>query len=1223
MPPRPSITTSTILEPELRTRLGTRSVTGSTICFVRVLADSPLLTSPRSLQTRSSAVFLKSLAVRGFKSFADRTTLGFEPGISVVVGPNGSGKSNLVDAIIWVLGEQGPATLRSGKMEDVIFGGSLVKPPLGMAEVTLTIDNSARLLPVEFSEVSISRTLFRSGDSEYRLNGATCRLLDIQELLSDAGVGREQHTIVGQGRLDQVLGADVSQMRGFIEDAAGVGKHRRRKERALRKIASTDANLEQLHNLLSEIRRQLRPLRQQAELAQRHESIAAELKLVKLILAARELAVVRSQIGPGDHQEVGRREQELAVLDQQLAGLQQTRLAGASQVAQRREVQWRLRAVGERLGSIGKLAEERQRTLAAELSVNNEAVEQARMVELGVQLAELEAALPAVSEEHQTCEAALSATLSAAERLRAKLRSADELVASGRRAQADALSRAGDLRRTRARLVGSKESTQREANRLEERLGSAERSAQQAQEALEEASREAQIRRAEQEPAARAVEEAEARVTELEALGARLLEQIRELEKQAAVHRARAGAKAPPDINSAARMAELRTRFGAFLLSELVELAPGHKRALEALVGPLDAVVVAEDGSRAVQLVTDHNPDEAITVLVNRTLPEVAEARKLIASARTVDGQDVRAEQALAGIYRASTLVEAIALAGRHPHGIFVTDEGALAMGSIVSRGSSELADAIERCEQEISDAREGMAELQDQLRRARQRIEMLRSARRAADVAYDRAAETVRLAEGRLHGVQGEIAQLTESIAANRHSLGAVDERIAGTDLQIGQAEQAASAHDAGIAEAVAGQEAAQQEFEAAARATEEARVTSGVAQERRREVAERIEKSHSALAAASRRLAGAGKRQQQLLDARVRAARVARVVQAAVAGSAGWAGEATVAVGVATAEIARTDQQLAELASLRRGDAQVLEQLRSRVRREDLGRSELMVRCRLLEARLVDDLQTDPDEAVARWGAQLEQTTDQVQVELERRLGAQTPEALRRRQLRLERDLEQIGAINPLAAREAEALAEREEVLATQIDDLKASRKDLREIVESVDGKIKLLFTAAFADVAREYEHLFRILFPNGCGQLKLTEPHELLHSGVEVEASPQGRSLKRLTLLSGGERALCALALLFAIFKARPSPFYILDEVEAALDDVNLQRFLGLLNEFRGTSQLLVVTHQKRTMEIADVLYGVTLRPDGVSKVISERLSELFPPPPIGVNERGTAQ
>ncbi|MBW3591333.1 MAG: AAA family ATPase, partial [Actinobacteria bacterium] len=335
-------------------------------------------------------MFLKSLVMRGFKSFANKTTLAFEPGISIVVGPNGSGKSNVVDAICWVLGEQGPASLRGGKMADVIFAGSGTKAPLGMAEVQLTIDNTSGVLPVEFSEVSISRALFRSGDSEYRLNGSVCRLLDIQEMLSDAGVGRAQHTIVGQGRVDQVLSADPVAIRNIIEEAAGVGKHRRRRERALRKIESCEGNLVHLSDLLTEIRRQLKPLRQQAEIAKRHERVSSELKRVRLIQASRELAGVLAEMGPQDsstrEEELTAWERDLTRLDVDLARLEESRMASASEAARYRELQLRLAGALERLDSLRRLAEERGRALRAELSASSEAGERARIQEMQRQI---------------------------------------------------------------------------------------------------------------------------------------------------------------------------------------------------------------------------------------------------------------------------------------------------------------------------------------------------------------------------------------------------------------------------------------------------------------------------------------------------------------------------------------------------------------------------------------------------------------------------------------------------------------------------------------------------------------------------------------------------------------------------------------------------------------------------------------------------------------------
>lgn len=1144
----------------------------------------------------------------------------------MVVGPNGSGKSNLVDAIIWVLGEQGPASLRSAKMEDVIFAGTATKAPLGMAEVQLTIDNSAGILPVEYTEVCISRTLFRSGDSEYRLNGDTCRLLDIQELLSDAGVGKEQHTIVGQGRIDEVLSADAVQMRGFIEDAAGVGKHRRRKERALRKIQASEANLDHLEHLLAEIRRQLRPLRQQAELAEKHQRLVAELHQIKLVRTARELAEVGDKLGPADSgaqhsAHTSSKELELAALDARLAGVQDKRQEIAACSARHREVQWRLKAGTDRLLSLKKLADERQRTLSAELAAQNEAVEQARLMELQVQLSELEAALPEAVAHQQAEAKSLMEARAAVEESGQRMRRSEEAVAVVGKGQAEASAEATGLRRNQSALTGSRQAAETEAKRVAERLRVVQEKRDRSAKLLEEAALTAKTLQAEHAPLTVALEDSEDKLKELDGLATRLLEEIRGLEKESAVHRARAGARASAALTRAARVAGLRANPGVLLLSDLVDLAPGHQRALEALVGPLDGVVVAEDEAAAAQVLTDHNPDDAITVLVSGRLALGVPGATRLPSAFKQPA--ARAEQVLADVYLAPSLAEAITLAGKHRHAVFITTGGALAMGSFVSRGSREIAGAIERCESQLKVAQSGMAELQEHLKRGRLKVQTARAALAAHTAAAARATEALRQHERRLHGFEAEIGQLEDSSSAILKTLGSLAELSNDAVQKIEAAEAAASANEAEVQQIRQAHARARRNFEAISARADEARVRTGVAEERRRQLVERIDRGKSALAAANRRLAGLGVRQQALLLARDRAASVSRAATMLIEGTGNWAEQAGRLHGHCVTEVEQLDIELADVRTVRTHIAAEIEQLRAQARKEDLGRSELQVRVRILQARLADDLHADPQATLVKFGRRHEVAEDQIPQDPLERASTLTEEALLKRQVRLERELEQMGQVNPLAAREAETLAEREEFLATQMADVKASRKDLREIIETVDDKIKVLFTAAFEDVAREYEQQFQILFPNGRGRLTLTDPTELLESGVEVEASPQGKNLKRLSLLSGGEKALSALALLFSIFKARPSPFYILDEVEAALDDVNLQRFLGLLHEFRGTSQLLVVSHQKRTMEIADVLYGVAVRPDGASKVISERLSDLFPASPVPVHERGPAQ
>jgi chromosome segregation protein len=689
---------------------------------------------------------------------------------------------------------------------------------------------------------------------------------------------------------------------------------------------------------------------------------------------------------------------------------------------------------------------------------------------------------------------------------------------------------------------------------------------------------------------------------------------------QAAVHRARAGARAAAESSRAARNTGLRELPGTALLSDLIELKPGHRRALEALVGPIDGVVVVSDRESAERVLSAHSPDDAITVMVaGKPSGPVAGAKPLLSDVKILGPG---AEEALADVYVASSLSEALRLAGRHRHAVFVTADGAVAGGGFVSRGSAEIADAVARCEREIAIAKKAMVELEGRVADGRRRLDGARTAARAHEVALARAAEAQRAQERQVQTLATEIAHLEETLHAGESGLQALIERSESITSQIGSARSAAALNEAEVVRVRAEHSALLTAYEEASRRVEETRVRWGIAQERKRQLSERVEKVHGSLSSVRAKLASLGERQAASAAAQELASSVAAISGLLAEKTAAWPAEAELSYQLSLSAVNEIDQKIAELQQARHNSAKELEELRILARQEDLGRSELKVRRKILEAKLVDELHVDPGQMLERLVVQIELPDGAAPADPLERLAALPDEALRRRQIRLERDLEQMGNVNPLAAREAEALAEREEFLATQMGDVRASRKDLRQIVESVDEKIRLLFSQAFEDVAEEYERLFKLLFPTGSGKLKLTDPTEILETGVEVEASPSGRSLKRLSLLSGGERALSALALLFAIFKARPSPFYILDEVEAALDDVNLQRFLGLLDGFRGTSQLLVVSHQKRTMEVADVLYGVAIRPDGVSKVISERLGDLFPDAPVGL-ERGLSR
>ena len=1154
-------------------------------------------------------MFLKSLVIRGFKSFADKTNLAFEPGISVVVGPNGSGKSNIIDAISWVLGEQGPAALRGGKMEDVIFAGSATRPPLGMAEVALTIDNSARLLPVEFTEVTISRTLFRSGDSEYRMNGGVCRLLDIQEMLSDAGVGREQHTIVGQGRLDEVLGADAVEMRNMIEDAAGVGKHRRRKERALRKIAATDTNLEHLGDLLSEIRRQLKPLRQQAEIAERHRNLREELHRIKLVLASRQLAALRSELGSP---EAARNEDDLrraaaavSQLEAELAEMESRRLAQLGVAARRREVSWRLSASLDRLTSLRRLCEERARALRAELSAASEEIEQARLAELRHQQTVLEAALAGAQAEEAGALATLDQVQAASDQARRDLAAAEETLRTALREQAEASGQAAALRRGIAGAASATKAAEIERSRLAERAAGAELRRRQNESRLEAAQLEVDLASAAMAPAEDGVRAAESHLDELQGLRERLLEEIRGLEKQIAVMRARAGATSP-EAGSRDGL-QLPPAAESAWLSDLAGVPPEYRRSLEALLGPLDRVAVAATPQSAWEVVRGEYEGEPPTVVVSRHGAPVEAAQRLV---DRLGVDDPGVERALGNVYLAGDGAQAAALARRHPHAIFLSDDGTVAHGAVVARGSMELPSAIAGLEQKVAAGRQAMEDLQTEIAAIRERVKEAVAHRRDAEAVLVRAAEHLRARQSEASRLKSEIQEIARASRRSEESGAAKLDRSRSLEAALEESEAAVVRAEAALPAARAERERRSSVYEAAARRSEAARMDAGIAAERTRQYVNRLKQVVEEISEAAGRLSGLGSRQESLLAARKQASAVAAACDL-LAGPVGlWAAEARAAHEEAVGSAAELDRGIADLKERMQKASGDLQRLREVGSREDLRRSEMRIRQRILEAAMTDEMQVDPSQAVERWGTQRPLPGGESPEDPMERAASLPDEALRKRLARLERELEQMGIVNPLAAREAEALAERESFLADQITDLRESRKDLRQVVASVDERIRELFTAAFDDIAAEYANLFSLLFPQGKGCLRLTDPTEILESGVEVEASPSGKNLRRLSLLSGGERALSALALLFAIFKCRPSPFYILDEVEAALDDVNLQRFLTLLQDFRGSSQLLVVTHQKRTMETADVLYGVSMRRDGVSKVISERLHDFFP-------------
>jgi chromosome segregation protein len=1177
-------------------------------------------------------VHLKTLTLRGFKSFASATTLAFEPGITCVVGPNGSGKSNVVDALAWVMGEQGAKSLRGGSMEDVIFAGTSGRPPLGRAEVALTIDNTDGALPIDYTEVTISRTLFRSGGSEYAINGAACRLLDIQELLSDTGMGREMHVIVGQGQLDAVLRANPEDRRGFIEEAAGVLKHRRRKEKALRKLDAMQANLTRLADLTGEIRRQLGPLGRQAEVARKAQTVQADLRDAKARLLADDLAQLTATLEQEIADETALRERraevegELVRARTALAELEAEAAAAAPHVSEAGEVYYRLSSVRERLRGLATLAAERRRLLGA----NEQETSAGRDPDdLAAQAERARASEAELATEVELARTALEAAVAHRTELEKAAAAAERRVADLQRAAADrreGLARlAGQVAARRSRL----EATEAEIGRLRDAVAEAERRGQGATTqftALEQtvagAEEGEQDLDEEHEAAAAAVDAARAALAELQRT-----EQSAERDRatwQAKVEALELSLVRKDGAGALLAADDLPGVLGS--VAALVGVEPGWEDAIAAALGPVADAVAVDSTDAAVDAIRRLRADDAgrANLLVSgpgeprrHDLPSgVVAALDVVHPAPSVA---VAVAHLLTSVVVVEDLARARALVSERPDLVAVTRAGDL-LGAVRATGGSAGAPSSLELQAALDEARAAAAEATAAGERARFALAGAHSQEQEATARYEATLERLHESDAALAAVAEQLGHLGQvARAARAEAERATAALTAATDRreadQVGLTELADR-----LARAEADPTESEQDLEAAAAARDEAAGAAAAARSRETEARLTLRTGEERARAVAGRAQSLERAAEAEREARRRAAERARAraVQAAraeaVATGAGYAlsalGSSLTAADAARRDAeearARRDERLVALRSEADRWARELAELTDVAHRDEVARAQQALRVEQLQARAVDELGLDPQVLVEEFGPHQEvpvPATDDapasgvpyVRAEQEKRLRA------------AERALALLGRVNPLALEEFAALEERHTFLTTQLADLKKSRADLLRIVADIDERVEQVFAEAYADTAVQFERVFSRLFPGGEGRLVLTDPENMLTTGVEVEARPAGKKVKRLSLLSGGERSLTAVALLVAIFKARPSPFYVMDEVEAALDDMNLGRLLEIFTELREDSQLIVVTHQKRTMEVADALYGVTMRGDGVTTVVSQRLRE----------------
>ncbi|MDP9832106.1 chromosome segregation protein SMC [Trueperella abortisuis] len=1186
---------------------------------------------------------LKTLTLRGFKSFATTTTLSFEPGINCVVGPNGSGKSNVVDALAWVMGEQGAKNLRGGNMADVIFAGTAKRPALGRAEVTLTIDNTDGALPIEFSEVTISRTLFRTGGSEYAINGTACRLLDIQELLSDTGMGKEMHVIIGQGKLDEVLTATPEDRRGFIEEAAGVLKHRRRKEKALRKLESMQANLTRIEDLAGELRRQLGPLARQAATARRAQVIQAEVFDARARILADDVAQAqaRLQAQSVDEKRLQQSAAELvtrvrAAADE-VAALQAAADAASPQIAALTENWQRLGSLVERFRGLANLATERQRSLlqAGPSAHRGESPERIRE-RAGQARAEEEG----LGKEVRAAEDALREVISRREGAEARERELDQELATINRSVADrrelaarltgkistAASRIESLSSEKQRVLTAKDEAEKRADTSERQVIELEEQAVAHTDgddtlsiAHEEAARVRQGARDEVEEARKAVASAQSAVVEWrtkadtlelslapEDATAWLVEEYR----AGVVGLVRDAVRISAGWEAAAEAALSGVATGV-IVRDVDAAVDALRAAREADAGHLELLI--ESGARA-------DRDEAAReALAQAALPgdqarlatDVVEGDSASAGALralvtgTVLAVDLAAAKQLieAGAPAVATMAGDV-LSGTHAWGGQVQVAAILARQAAYDDARAQTADAIER-----------LAQAEDGLARAR-------TAAAAADEDFEQIAAQLGARDSHLAAVTAQLGVLRQSLSAAQQEIERNEERLRRIEVDLdrhadelavlreqqNQLEDAPEDLATRAAELATERDAAHKLTVAARSEETEARLKLRTREERLRAIAGRSE----ALEAQARSVEARIAQEERAAARRLEAAAVAEQVAQDATKALVLAQEYLAAVSAEReeAEASRSTRE-SELSASRTA----LERLRQEQRdlddlghRHELALAEQRLKYEQLAAKAIDDLGMSADTLVAEFGPHLMITVAHAEGEKPQPQRPFVREEQEKRLAKAERDLARLGKINPLALEEHAALEERQRYLTEQLEDLRQSRADLLGIVRDIDQRVNEVMTAALADVAREFATTFSSLFPGGKGKLVLTDPDDVLATGVDIEARPPGKRVKRLSLLSGGERSLTAVAFLIAIFKARPSPFYVMDEVEAALDDTNLSRLLELFEELQDNSQLLIITHQKRTMEIADVLYGVAMREDGVTSVISQRVKDL---------------
>ncbi len=1168
-------------------------------------------------------MYLKSLTLKGFKSFADRAHMTFEPGLTVIVGPNGSGKSNVSDAILWVLGEQSAKQLRGQAMEDVIFSGSSARKPVGVAEVTLVLDNSDHMLPVDFDEVAITRRMYRSGESEYLINSSPCRLMDIQDILHDSGLGKDTHSIISQGKLDAILQSRPEERRALIEEAAGISKHKRRKERALRKIASMDEHLKRARDINREITRQLRPLERQVDRARKYRDLTDRANELTQILAVDELRRLQAlwsdletftketdaalELARYRQQEKQRELEKLQVM------LEEKGLFVGDLGEQRRHMQ----DVVGRIDSDMRLLEEKGRNMVARLSemrgtLSGSEHQRQRVSE---ELEGVKAQLDEVRGTFKLAQADVEELSPAAEQLHQRRSELDAMISRLTREQRDAQraadSAALDYVKVKETISNAELEDSMYASRLEqidEQAENVRASLESRRSRADELDLDLASARERRQEAKEAIETANAALADMRRRESEAREKLSEVTSELASLRKldERMADASPLVS---KISHNRTEDISARLGDIIE-APSELETLveQLLASDIDALVV--DGSSALARVGAYALEQASSSGEALLISRDAEVRDSVPDAigfRLVERLSVREGYApavdalLGGIYVVDSLQDAID-APKLPGVTYVTRDGArVQAGSCVRVGcAGDAADGALERKRRIRELSELEPDLSAVFEHATQMVtDAARAVTEARADESDVAGEIAQL-EGEKRSLLAEIGRLEQSLNQASSERKQIERRREQSAQAVREAQprldELASTRDDSraradeltlqIEDANDALESVRREDSEAAGKLADAKVRLAQSSERLRTLESRSPELEHRLEGIDRRIRATRQASRSLEVLRLRVDPLHDRYQLLSQRALDWAARLRDQASIEEADSASLKKTIEDAKD-------EVENAKAEVDRALAAQSEVKVSRGKLEVQV---------------DAAIKAITADGKTVLEDALSLPAPDdraACERELADLARQINNLGPVNQVAFEEYERLRERADYVAAQLADLESARASLTKISAAIDRKMRRQFLTTFEKVDANFREVFSMLFPGGQAHLEMTDPDHPADTGIEVVAQPRGKRITKMMLMSGGEKSLTALALLFAVYRTRTVPFYVLDEVEAALDDSNLSKLIGAIDILRQSTQLLVISHQRRTMEDADVLYGVSMQADGVSRVVSQKL------------------